>query len=173
MKKLALAAAAVAALFTLGLPVEAQNLPPGAPGIGPPRFIPHTASPNRPPHMRPPGPSRPPYAGRPRPGPGPGGYYRPGPPHYYGRPGPRYHNGYRGYSYYRPGYRRYDGWWYPAGAFAAGALIGGAIAAQPHYSSGGSEHVNWCYNRWRSYRASDNTYQPSSGPRRQCVSPYS
>ncbi|PND23720.1 BA14K family protein, partial [Sinorhizobium sp. M4_45] len=31
----------------------------------------------------------------------------------------------------------------------------------------------WCQNRWRSYRAYDNTYQPNSGPRRICVSPYS
>lgn len=34
-------------------------------------------------------------------------------------------------------------------------------------------HVNWCYNRYRSYRAWDNTYQPYNGPRRQCWSPYS
>jgi hypothetical protein len=33
--------------------------------------------------------------------------------------------------------------------------------------------VQWCANRWRSYRATDNTYQPSNGPRRACVSPYS
>ncbi len=33
-------------------------------------------------------------------------------------------------------------------------------------------HVNWCYNRYRSYRAYDNTFQPYYGPRRQCVSPY-
>lgn len=35
-----------------------------------------------------------------------------------------------------------------------------------------AEHVQWCYNRWRSYRAADNTYQPNNGPRRLCVSPY-
>ncbi|MBN8934661.1 MAG: BA14K family protein, partial [Rhizobium pusense] len=33
-------------------------------------------------------------------------------------------------------------------------------------------HVNWCANRYRSYRAYDNTFQPYNGPRRQCVSPY-
>ncbi len=37
---------------------------------------------------------------------------------------------------------------------------------------GGSAHVRWCYDRYRSYRASDNTYQPYNGPRRQCRSPY-
>lgn len=34
-------------------------------------------------------------------------------------------------------------------------------------------HVDWCYARYRSYRASDNTFQPYNGPRRQCLSPYS
>lgn len=33
-------------------------------------------------------------------------------------------------------------------------------------------HVRWCYDRYRSYRASDNTFQPYHGPRKQCVSPY-
>ena len=35
-----------------------------------------------------------------------------------------------------------------------------------------SDHVNWCYNRYRSYRASDNTFQPNYGPRRACHSPF-
>ena len=33
-------------------------------------------------------------------------------------------------------------------------------------------HVRWCENRYRSYRAWDNTFQPYNGPRRQCASPY-
>jgi hypothetical protein len=33
-------------------------------------------------------------------------------------------------------------------------------------------HVRWCHNRYRSYRAWDNTFQPYNGPRRQCRSPY-
>jgi hypothetical protein len=56
------------------------------------------------------------------------------------------------------------------GGLAAGAIIGGALA-QPRYA-GGNSHVEWCYSRYRSYRASDNTYQPNYGPRRQCRSPY-
>ncbi|GLS29650.1 BA14K-like protein [Mesorhizobium albiziae] len=82
-----------------------------------------------------------------------------------------YYNGYRGYRDYRPGYRVYNGWWFPAGAFVAGAIIGGALAAPPAVSSGNA-HVRWCYDRYRSYRASDNTYQPYNGPRQQCISPY-
>ncbi|SES39124.1 BA14K family protein [Rhizobium sp. NFR03] len=45
------------------------------------------------------------------------------------------------------------------GGLAAGAIIGGAIASQNRSS---------CAARYRSYRASDNTYQPNSGPRRVC-----
>jgi hypothetical protein len=37
----------------------------------------------------------------------------------------------------------------------------------------GNSHVSWCYNRYRSYRAFDNTFQPYNGPRQQCYSPYS
>ncbi len=85
-----------------------------------------------------------------------------------------YYRGYRGYRDYRPGYRRYGDFWFPAAAFIAGAAITGAIAnSQPRveYRVGGS-HTEWCYNRYRSYRAYDNTFQPYNGPRRQCVSPY-
>ncbi|MEJ5021901.1 BA14K family protein [Ochrobactrum vermis] len=121
-------------------------------------------------------------------GPGHGhwGGHRPGPrPGWHGRPyrpGPGYWHGYRGDRYYRHGYRRHnDGWWYPLAAFGAGAIIGGAIAAPPPppppvyrapaygYSNA---HVQWCYNRYRSYRASDNSFQPYNGPRQQCYSPY-
>jgi hypothetical protein len=38
--------------------------------------------------------------------------------------------------------------------------------------SGWQAHVAWCYQRYRSYRASDNTFQPYNGPRRECYSPY-
>ena len=46
------------------------------------------------------------------------------------------------------------------------------VNPRPVYRSGGG-HANWCYNRYRSYRASDNTFQPYNGPRQQCYSPYS
>lgn len=90
---------------------------------------------------------------------------------YYRGDGYRY-NGYRGYRYYRPGYRRYNDAWFPLAAFAGGLIIGNAISnSQPVYR-GASSHTSWCYNRYRSYRAYDNTYQPYGGPRRQCYSPY-
>jgi BA14K-like protein len=62
--------------------------------------------------------------------------------------------GYGGYyNGYYPGY--YNGGYYPR-----------------RYYGSGSGHVQWCYSRYRSYRAWDNTYQPYHGPRRQCHSPY-
>ncbi len=36
----------------------------------------------------------------------------------------------------------------------------------------GDRHEDWCYDRYRSYRARDNTYQPYRGGRRYCQSPY-
>ncbi|OLP56851.1 hypothetical protein BJF92_12335 [Rhizobium rhizosphaerae] len=84
------------------------------------------------------------------------------------------HYGWRHDRSYRHHYRD---WGVPLGALAAGAIIGGAIAAPPPprrvYRSVGGSHVNWCSARYRSYRAYDNSYQPYNGPRRQCYSPYS
>lgn len=82
-----------------------------------------------------------------------------------------YFNGYRGYRHHRPGYREYNGWWFPAAAFIAGAIITGSVN-QGRVVRGDSAHVRWCYDRYRSYRAWDNTFQPYNGPRRQCYSPY-
>ena len=87
-----------------------------------------------------------------------------------------WYKGHRGYPYRRYRNDRYhNGLWFPAGAFIAGALIGGAIANNnnTYYRGGGSSHVQWCYDRYRSYRAYDNTFQPYNGPRRLCYSPYS
>lgn len=93
------------------------------------------------------------------------------------RNGPGFYRGYRGYRGPRAGYRYYNGWWFPAGAFIAGAVIGSALAEPPiRYKPrnyGGNAHVEWCYNRYKSYRAYDNTFQPYNGPRQQCYSPYS
>jgi hypothetical protein len=83
---------------------------------------------------------------------------------HYARNSYRSWHGHRGYRTYRPGYRRYNGYWFPPAAFATGVVIGTTIR-------GGNAHVRWCRNRYVSYRVSDNTYQPYNGPRRECVSP--
>lgn len=83
-------------------------------------------------------------------------------------------NGREGSRFRREGYRRYNGWWFPAAAFTTGAIVGGATAnANRRLAANDSAHVQWCYNRFRSYRSSDNTFQPTSGPRRECISLYS
>ncbi|MGB3812241.1 MAG: BA14K family protein [Shinella sp.] len=77
------------------------------------------------------------------------------------------------YGYYH-GYRhrhRSDAW-VPLAILGMGAIVGSAIANERRGYVGGGSHVNWCANRYRSYRAYDNTFQPYNGPRRPCYSPY-
>lgn len=90
------------------------------------------------------------------------------------RGGHAYYRGHRGQRSPRAGWRQHQGWWFPPAAFVAGAIIGGAMSQQPARAAPrlSNAHINWCHNRWRSYRASDNTYQPYNGPRQQCRSPY-
>lgn len=38
--------------------------------------------------------------------------------------------------------------------------------------SDNTNHIQWCNNQYRSYRASDNTYQPFAGTRKTCNSPF-
>ncbi|TIS54552.1 BA14K family protein [Mesorhizobium sp.] len=84
--------------------------------------------------------------------------------------GAYYYNGYRGYVRIRPGYRYYNGYWFPATAFAAGV----AVAVPPRPAARlAAAHIRWCHERYVSYRAWDNSYQPYAGPRQQCWSPYS
>jgi hypothetical protein len=49
-------------------------------------------------------------------------------------------------------------------------LVTGAIAASVD-TAYDNARVEWCHNRYRSYRASDNSYQPYNGRRRQCQPP--
>ena len=46
------------------------------------------------------------------------------------------------------------------------------IGRAEFYPGAASSHEEWCYNRYRSYRDWDNTFQPYHGPRRQCHSPF-
>ncbi|WP_133116132.1 BA14K family protein [Mesorhizobium wenxiniae] len=47
-----------------------------------------------------------------------------------------WYRGYRGYRHYRPGYHRHNDFWFPAGAFVAGALLGSVIANNNGYHGG-------------------------------------
>jgi len=83
----------------------------------------------------------------------------------------RKHGQHRGHDRHHRHYRHYDG---PR----AGLYFGVPAAPRyyaPRYNRGMNvtqTHVSWCYNRYRSYRPSDNTFQPYRGPRQQCYSPY-
>lgn len=87
--------------------------------------------------------------------------------------GAYYYNGFRGYGRFRPGYRYYNGYWFPAAAFAAGVAAATVAPPPPPAARLAAAHVRWCYDHYLSYRAWDNSYQPYGGPRRQCWSPYS
>ena len=59
------------------------------------------------------------------------------------------------------------------GGIVAGAAI--ANSAKPKdvvVVPAGNAHLSYCYNRYKSYRDWDNSWQPYNGPRRQCISPY-
>jgi BA14K-like protein len=86
-----------------------------------------------------------------------------------------YLNGHRGYREHRRGYREFNGFWFPAAAFLGGLIIGEMLDG-PRYERPGyrlsNAHVRWCYDRYRSYDAGSNTFQPYNGGRRVCYSPY-
>jgi BA14K-like protein len=105
-----------------------------------------------------------------------------------------------GWRYRRPYYGRYGHYGHygnfygPSLSFSFGVPFGlydwpGSYYSSPYYyqpryyapryyapryyrRSVSSAHARWCYNRYRSYRAWDNTFQPYYGPRQQCWSPY-
>ena len=95
--------------------------------------------------------------------------YRQNPPRYY----------YRDHSrprYYRPRYYDYG----PSVYLDFSSPYDDDYYEPPRYTRRAyrraqmsAAHIEWCYDRYRSYREYDNTYQPYSGPRRQCYSPYS
>ena len=64
------------------------------------------------------------------------------------------------------------------GALGYGLGYGSGYYNDPYYRPRrvyrgvASTHEEWCYNRYRSYRDWDNTFQPYHGPRRQCHSPF-
>jgi hypothetical protein len=108
--------------------------------------------------------------------------------------------GWHGGGWHGGGWHRGHDYYYGGvGAGILGGLIVGSALASPYYDCGyygcgsyyygprvvyrprviyrtrgrlSAAHVQWCYDRYRSYRAYDNTYQPYNGPRRQCYSPY-
>ncbi|WP_425394257.1 BA14K family protein [Ahrensia marina] len=102
---------------------------------------------------------------------------------FYRHRGHAFYNGHRGYRHHRRGYRRHNGYYFPRDAFSVTIHIGPRryieprrvirrAPARPRIVNVGTLHVKWCYSKYRSYRASDNTFQPYHGPRKRCRSPY-
>ena len=92
-----------------------------------------------------------------------------------------YYNGHRGYKYRKHGYRKYRGHWFPHRAFVIVVPRQRYIPVRPYHPPKrvkpriirlNHAHVRWCDAKYRSYRVSDNTFQPYHGPRKPCVSPY-
>ena len=92
-----------------------------------------------------------------------------------------YLNGHRGYHRYRHGYRKHHGHWFPPRAFVVvhphPRYVYVPRYRKPHIVKPrvirlSQAHMRWCDDRYRSYRHSDNTFQPYHGPRKPCVSPY-
>lgn len=92
-----------------------------------------------------------------------------------GRGGSVYYRGHRGHRHKRRGHRYHKGYWFPAAAFIGGVIIGKAFNqhSRPIYRHDDRYrlHDRWCDDRYRSYRVSDDTFQPYHGPRRKCNSP--
>jgi hypothetical protein len=85
----------------------------------------------------------------------------------YSRPRAGHRHHYRGHYYASP-------WWLAAPAIGLG--LGLAITPQyGHsygYSGGRTAHVQWCYNRFRSYNAATDSYLGYDGRYHRCNSPY-
>lgn len=73
-------------------------------------------------------------------------------------------------GHYRHGPRYYRGPGWGSGIYL-GVPAYRYVPPRRHYRLSAA-HVSWCYDRYRSYREWDNTFQPYHGPRRQCHSPY-
>lgn len=100
----------------------------------------------------------------------------------YLRSGHAYIGHHRGYRHKRHGYRYYRGYYFPHAAFVI-------QFGRPHYRVEkryvaprryqpriihlSDAHYRYCHGRYKTYRASDNTYAYKVGHRTYCRSPYS
>jgi BA14K-like protein len=95
---------------------------------------------------------------------------------FYGMGGPNYTSGTYGIGT-GWGNNWNNNWNWGTGFFGFGAPLFGAtttyaaapVVATPVMSTA---HVAWCFGRYRTYSAADNTFQPFNGPRVACVSPF-
>jgi hypothetical protein len=85
-----------------------------------------------------------------------------------------YHHDRRRYRSHR--YRHYHGGYWYDNPWWVLPMVGAGIALSNrgnYYDDGyGSNHVEWCLSRYRSYNVRTNTWVSYSGRVHQCVSPY-
>jgi hypothetical protein len=72
----------------------------------------------------------------------------------------------RHHGYYRHGYYYRRGWGPALGGFAAGAIIGGALAAQQ--AQGQQDWIEYCSAKYRSFDPASGTYLGYDGERHAC-----
>ncbi len=85
------------------------------------------------------------------------------------------YNNYHGYPNRHPGYRYYNGFWFPPGAFVAGAIVGGILGgalAPRTYAYQPNAHIQWCQDHYRSYNVNTDEFFGYDGHYHRCVSPY-
>ncbi|MBL8893800.1 MAG: BA14K family protein [Rhizobiales bacterium] len=86
--------------------------------------------------------------------------------------GERYRYRHGAYNHYHNGWYYNSPWWV-AGPIIGGALVGAYAAPRVYYDDGyGDGHVQYCFNRYRSYDPRSNTFLGYDGYRHECVSPY-
>jgi hypothetical protein len=72
-------------------------------------------------------------------------------------------------------YRHYHGGYWYANPWWVLPMVGAGIALgnrDRYYDGYGSNHVEWCLSRYRSYNVRTNTWVSYGGRVRQCFSPY-
>jgi hypothetical protein len=82
--------------------------------------------------------------------------------------GNRWHRRSHRYRHYHGGYWYENPWWVLP-------MVGAGIALSHrdrYYDDYGSNHVEWCLNRYRSYNVRTNNWVSYSGRVHHCVSPY-
>ena len=88
--------------------------------------------------------------------------------------GPRCARWSRNCGHYHRGYYYSSPWW-TLPLVGTGVVIGSTLGDgyyAPRYRRGGSRHVQWCLDHYRSYNVRTNTWISYSGEVRQCRSPY-
>jgi hypothetical protein len=86
------------------------------------------------------------------------------------RHGSRHRQARSGYRHHHGGYYYASPWWLAAPAIGFGLGLG--LVAPQVVSPVHSAHVQWCFNRFRSYNAATDSYLGYDGFYHRCNSPY-